>query len=513
MELGPPDLTLICEGREFPFHQSLARQHSPVLAALLNENSTETQSAVIKVENFDFLTVNYMLDFLYSGDYNLNVFQIPGYDPNRPLNSEFIREALLCHVRINAIAHCYEIPALSQHARQYIQMKLRNYWNDSTFSAVVASVLSSTPNDHATKKMLVSIAGAHLHSLAHLPAFDSTTLLQSFDASLQAQAAAEVSLHKQLVSILSSECDQLKEKVDALLSENEQLRENFQEQPVAISEQAATISENRSQLQQVEGAERRATQAEMKLGETTKTLEACQSELRVITSEKNLLKKRWEDSKSKLSILTQQHDDLKHALDLEKQNKSEFSECKRDELRNAVKAEQKESAKLSAEIARTSEELEKAMTDAAIATTEKQRWQEAYMKERNRASDCIQECDGLRTELQIEKGKQRVGLSLAERDQLQRDLGVEKHKVATLTREQYQAKNKILVLVKARDQAKEQGLAESQKIDCFLDEIDGITRCHNRRCRAEFGSHIERDGDGFIMHCYNCHFKYPHKKQ
>jgi predicted nuclease with TOPRIM domain len=448
-----------------------------------------------------------------------------------------MRDELTCHLQISAIGNHYGVSKLCELARDNIQKVFARDWYDSVFLFTTAIVLKS--KDDKLQKMLLNLARGHLHSLTTSNGFDHVTMLKSFHPKFReqddipqqngdqvkpapAQASqressteleslrTQVASLQQQVDTVCTERDQLRDQVLAIAAEKEELRQNISnitveqtqsqgEEPATSSkkeelrQRVATVSAERDDLQRRLGNERnKAAQSALKLSETTKTLGVFQQDLRVVTSEKNLLRSRWQDVKEKLSTLSKEHDELKKTQD-------SVLTSARGELRNALKDEQKESSKLSAQLIRTVKELETASIDAADAISDKQRWQDAYTNERKKSAEAIQECISVKKDLEAEKRKRQVGMSLAERDQIQQALGAEKERIKALTKE--------------RDDAK--ALAsrnfDKDKLDSFLEYIEDIDKCRNRRCKASFGAYIELDGGELVMHCDYCHFRYPHK--
>lgn len=84
--------------------------------------------------------------------------------------------------------------------------------------------------------------------------------------------------------------------------------------------------------------------------ELQKSLETSETEHRIAKSERNLLRDRWTKEKAKVSALTQEIDTLKLTLDLERDTKDTIPVAMRDELKQALEAEQSEVKKLNMEL-------------------------------------------------------------------------------------------------------------------------------------------------------------------
>jgi chromosome segregation ATPase len=96
-------------------------------------------------------------------------------------------------------------------------------------------------------------------------------------------------------------------------------------------------------------AENKVTKYAQDLEDKSKAHEAVQRELRVATSERALLRKRWDQEREKISNLHKSNEDLNLALELEKSSDASVLARKRDELKKALEDEQKEVARLTAE--------------------------------------------------------------------------------------------------------------------------------------------------------------------
>ncbi|KAH7253523.1 HAD-like domain-containing protein [Fusarium redolens] len=501
MEPTLPSIIFLCKDFAFSVLQSAARAQSPKLAASLDAANNPSQNPVVTVKEFSLDTVNCMVEFFKTGCYEVDrrnfpcVLQAAG---GVPALDRYMRDELTCHLQISAIGNHYGVSKLCELARDNIQKVFARDWYDSVFLFTTAIVLKS--KDDKLQKMLLNLARGHLHSLTTSNGFDHVTMLKSFHPKFReqddipqqngdqvkpapAQASqressteleslrTQVASLQQQVDTVCTERDQLRDQVLAIAAEKEELRQNISnitveqtqsqgEEPATSSkkeelrQRVATVSAERDDLQRRLGNERnKAAQSALKLSETTKTLGVFQQDLRVVTSEKNLLRSRWQDVKEKLSTLSKEHDELKKTQD-------SVLTSARGELRNALKDEQKESSKLSAQLIRTVKELET----------------------RKKSAEAIQECISVKKDLEAEKRKRQVGMSLAERDQIQQALGAEKERIKALTKERDDAKT-----LASRN-------FDKDKLDSFLEYIEDIDKCRNRRCKASFGAYIELDG-------------------
>ncbi|RBR19168.1 uncharacterized protein FIESC28_05633 [Fusarium coffeatum] len=171
---------------------------------------------------------------------------------------------------------------------------------------------------------------------------------------------------------LRTQVDDLRTKSEATSSEQDVLQQQITiltsskktaEQTAAEALARAEATENRLLCSQVE-AEKKVAEARNDAEVTTntldrlrketeevqKSLETSETEHRLAKSERNLLRDRWTKEKAKVSALTQEIDTLKLALDLERDTKDTIPVAVRDELKQALEAEQSEVKKLNMEL-------------------------------------------------------------------------------------------------------------------------------------------------------------------
>ncbi|RMY21300.1 hypothetical protein D0867_03411 [Hortaea werneckii] len=124
------DMTIKCEGREFKVHRLLVSAASPVLKAACQNGMRESQTGVVEHKTFDAETVERMLEFIYTRDYE--VPWIPtvatGAIRTPDLNSD-AEEVLvtstsawwIAHTRMYAIGDYYQLPTLKDPALVRLQ--------------------------------------------------------------------------------------------------------------------------------------------------------------------------------------------------------------------------------------------------------------------------------------------------------------------------------------------------------------------------------------------------------
>ncbi|KAF5251859.1 hypothetical protein FANTH_3041 [Fusarium anthophilum] len=401
---APLSVTFLCQGFAFAIPQSIARAQSPKLTASLDAAQKISQNPVITVKDFSLDTVNCMVEFFKSGCYEVDRRNLPSVlQAGSPAPEHFMRDVLTCHLQICAIGTHYGVPKLCELARDNIQKVFGGKWFDSVFLFTAAVVLKS--KDDKLQRLLVTLARGHLHSLTTSNGFDHVTMLKSFHPKLrepddilqqngdQANSATapsikkegfaelealrlQVSSLKQQVITVSSERDQLREQISAASVGREELRQSLADTAAErdlLRKEMSTLAAEKEEIRKVlekmsaptdhGGQGTRATNnekspAEVKAEEIEKVLETVQRELRVRSSESGLLKARWNKEKIKSSILIQENDDLKKSLELERRSRVSITEFARDDVRNALKDEQKVTTDLTKRLTQASQALE-----------------------------------------------------------------------------------------------------------------------------------------------------------
>ncbi|KAH7192588.1 uncharacterized protein B0J16DRAFT_394562 [Fusarium flagelliforme] len=156
----------------------------------------------------------------------------------------------------------------------------------------------------------------------------------------------------------SSEQYTLKHQITLLTSSKDQA-----EQTAAEARASAEATENRLLCSQAEAKDKVAkarNDAEItaktldllrkEIEEVRKSLETSEREQRVAKSERNLLRVRWTKEKAKASAMAQEIDTLRLTLDLERDTRDTIPVAVRDELKQALEAEQSEVKKLNREL-------------------------------------------------------------------------------------------------------------------------------------------------------------------
>ncbi|KAM0236956.1 hypothetical protein ACHAP5_009246 [Fusarium lateritium] len=549
-----PLLTFAGKDFEISVPESVARAHSPVLAAALKNATT------ISVTEFDFPTVQCLVQYLNTGNYGVNAGNFPSVKSavvgQQPIPENYTRDLLISHVQVNAISAYFEIPKLSQLARSHIAPTLEHYWFDSAFLSTVTAALSS--KDPYLHRLLVSKARDHLDALVNSSEFDCPTMLRSFHSTFRVSSStpppAELEKLREQVSTVTTERENLQQQLAAASSENEQLRQRvtdissdrerlqqrvrdtdtrvaqsdldlkeklesqknaFREQLKAASSEndrlsqsvidlsstcqllkqrvkeeenklslstckfgeasaahdimqkelsASTtmndhlqeeISDVTSHMHQLEQerkvAEGQAAECAHNLEEKCKAMEAVDRELRVASSERALLRKRWDQEREKVSTLTKSNEDLNLALELEKNSDASVLARKRDELKKALQNEQKEVTRLTAEINLKAETLAAANKKADAYAAQKLRLEKQYMEKQKKSNSFKSERDTAKQNMGLAQGGENAAYS---------------------------------------------------KITTLINTMLNNEFC--RHCDNDFGSWVEDDGSCLVLRCSNC---------
>ncbi|KAF5580150.1 hypothetical protein FPANT_9425 [Fusarium pseudoanthophilum] len=521
---APLSLTFLCQGFAFVIPQSIARAQSPKLAASLDAAQEISQNPVVTVKDFSLDTVNCMVEFFKSGCYEvdqrnfLSVLQAVG---GSPAPEHFMRDVLTCHLQICAIATHYGVPKLCEIARDNIQKVFGGKWFDSVFLFTAANVLKS--KDDKLQRLLVSLARGHLHSLTTSDGFDHATMLKSFHPKFRAQddtpqqngeqtkstsikkecsteleaLQLQVSSLKQQVTKVSSERDQLREQTSVASAKQEELRQSHADisaERDLLRGKLSTLAAEKEELQKVTA--KKAAQidrdehgisdanmkssAEIELKENAKILETLQLELRVTRSESGLLRARWAKEKTKSSILTQENDDLKKSLELEKRSRVSITEFARDDVRNALKDEQKVTTDLTAKLAQASQALE---------------------AERRRTAALVQEVTQTKRNLELER-QRNPGMPLRERERMQETISAQKSEISALVNGRDEIKRELKMVRIEKKNEIDRKWEITNKINALIHTMHEWDEC--RHCGAEFGTYVEDHGSMLVLRCADC---------
>ncbi|KAG5744127.1 hypothetical protein H9Q69_010032 [Fusarium xylarioides] len=524
---APLSLTFLCQGFAFAIPQSIARAQSPKLAASLDAAQEISQNPVVTVKDFTLDTVNCMVEFFKSGCYEVDRRNLPSVLQavgGSPAPEHFMRDVLTCHLQICAIGTHYGVPKLCELARDNIQKVFGGKWFDSVFLFTAAIILKS--KDDKLQRLLVTLARGHLHSLTTSNGFDHVTMLKSFHPKLREQddrlqqngdqtksttapsikkessteleaLRLQVSSLKQQVITVSSERDQLREQIPIASIKQEELRQSHADiaaERDLLRSKLSTLAAEKEELRKVAAKKpaqmdrdeqgisdaNKKSSAEIEAKENAKILETLQLELRVTRSESGLLKARWAKEKTKSSILTQENDDLKKSLELEKRSRVSITEFARDDIRNALKDEQKVTTDLTAKLAQASQALE---------------------TERKRTATLVQEVTQTKRNLELER-QRNTGMPLRERERMQETISAQKSEISALVKGRDEIKRELKMVRTEKTNEIDRKWEITNKMNALIQTIDEWDEC--RHCGADFGTYVEDQGSTLVLRCSYC---------
>ncbi|KAI8648815.1 hypothetical protein NCS56_01497300 [Fusarium sp. Ph1] len=174
------DFTLVCGEHEFSLHQAIVCPRSPVITTALEGSFQEASSKVLKADEFDVLTVQHMISFLYLGEYEIDPSHASTQQPPNTTNvgqnaaAEIIPgterdstlETLLSHLRVNAIADYYDIQSLVSHVNSKILLLLRGCRAPVVLR--FAQQVSKSTGDTALHSIIASALAGRVEDLADL---------------------------------------------------------------------------------------------------------------------------------------------------------------------------------------------------------------------------------------------------------------------------------------------------------------------------------------------------------
>jgi hypothetical protein len=258
------DLTLICNGHEFPVHRAIVCPHSPffdaackgefqVITRTFRTNiQTKTDSSLqeahtrrVELQDDDPDTVKCMVSYMYNYDYNDEQHRKPestqsidssntggmeeiidqtaiDSEEGRIPDLEEVQPTLVSSVRVYAIADKYDIPRLKDLARQKFCNWAEKNWACDDFAAIVKEIYESTPNhDQGLRDIVVQLIATHAQILLEK---DSVRQLIEDIGVLGLSVLCQLSQnHSDVESTLKSQIETLETDVTVL---NRQLEEN-----------------------------------------------------------------------------------------------------------------------------------------------------------------------------------------------------------------------------------------------------------------------------------------------
>jgi hypothetical protein len=187
------DFTLVCGEYRFLLHQAIVCPQSSVISAALEGKFQEASSKVLEVHDFEVFTVQEMISFLYSKDYDIRASHTVSQDSLNTVNiskddssetsieeeGDSILGALHSHLQVNAIADYYDIKSLVSMANSKILPLLQ----DCEAPDVVlrfAQQVSSTTGHAALHSMVISTLAENLEDVIGLQEFKDIDLGSNF---------------------------------------------------------------------------------------------------------------------------------------------------------------------------------------------------------------------------------------------------------------------------------------------------------------------------------------------
>ncbi|KAH7231672.1 uncharacterized protein BKA55DRAFT_653663 [Fusarium redolens] len=197
------DFTLVCQEQQFYLHKAIVCPQSPVITAALQGEFQEARTKVLNVEAFDVATVRRMVNFMYTEEYEV------GYRTE-------VTEALLCHVRVNAIADYYNVSKLTQLANSKIQSILRDSWLAESFSHVVKEASVST-GDVALHDIITSTAAYHIEELVEFQSFADLEVMSEFAIKVLRSCARRIRDIESQLQYIQSVCKKEAVRADRVI--------------------------------------------------------------------------------------------------------------------------------------------------------------------------------------------------------------------------------------------------------------------------------------------------------
>ncbi len=146
------DLTITTQTRSFKVHKAIICTQSPVLAAMSDAGFKESSTGTLALQHDDPATVQRMITFLYTGNYDPEDPDITDTEDDDPSPGP----SLMANTLVYSIADKYDIEALKTLAKAKFQALASVAWDCDEFPAIVATVFDSTPNTDLGLRGVVS---------------------------------------------------------------------------------------------------------------------------------------------------------------------------------------------------------------------------------------------------------------------------------------------------------------------------------------------------------------------
>jgi hypothetical protein len=148
------DLTITCGDRQWEVHKAIMCSASKLVSNECDSNMRESQTNVIKHEEFDEDTVDSMISYVYTGKYTVDGEydlrkEIFGGDRElgeMPKVPKSINDLLITHINVYAIGNYFDIPALKTAAAARFSAASGFGCNTDGFLDVVRAVWKYAPH-------------------------------------------------------------------------------------------------------------------------------------------------------------------------------------------------------------------------------------------------------------------------------------------------------------------------------------------------------------------------------
>ena len=142
------DLTVTTQHRSFKVHRAIVCPQSKVLAAMCDSGFKESSTSILRLEHDDPATVERMLKFFYTDEYDHGDLHSP------------VCHNLMANTFVYSIADKYDIKGLKALAKAKFESPARMAWSDNDYPAVVAKVFDTTPDTDMSLRDIVGLACA-----------------------------------------------------------------------------------------------------------------------------------------------------------------------------------------------------------------------------------------------------------------------------------------------------------------------------------------------------------------
>ncbi|KAK7576795.1 hypothetical protein V3481_015357 [Fusarium oxysporum f. sp. vasinfectum] len=177
----------------------------------------EARTKVLNVEAFDVATVRRMVNFMYTEEYEVGyVHEASGSATGHETERTEVTEALLCHVRVNAIADYYNVSKLTQLANSKIQSILRDSWLAESFSHAVKEASVST-GDVALHDIITSTAAYHIEELVEFQSFADLEVMSEFSIKVLRSCARRICDIESQLQYIQSVCKKEAVRADRVI--------------------------------------------------------------------------------------------------------------------------------------------------------------------------------------------------------------------------------------------------------------------------------------------------------